>query len=309
MDSGATSHMAPDRTCFHSYKLTSPKNVILGDNTVLGAVDRGAIVVDTEVEGRVRTITIKDVHVPKLKANLLSVSHLVSKHLRVEFNNEGNFVLAPNREEIAIIQEVKGLYQIKFSKVHGAESMTLAQSSSNDDKLGLWHRRLGHLNVKSVQTLHSMVSGMYLPQQHVGPSSFTCEGCIEGKQQRLPFPVKEATRATKPLEIVHFDVCGPMKTTSMGAAKYFVMFIDDFSRKVWLYPIKAKSECFNKFKEFKALVEKQSEKKIKVFRLNNGGEFMSNQFGECLKKEGIGRQTSAPYTPQQNGVAVQRHTD
>ena len=94
---------------------------------------------------------------------------------------------------------------------------------------------------------------------------------------------------------MHSDVCGPMKTTSMGAAKYFVTFIDDFSRMVWLYPIKAKSECFDKFKEFKALVEKQLEKKIKVFRSDNGGEFM--------KKEGIARQTSAPYIPQQNGIA------
>ena len=159
------------------------------------------------------------------------------------------------------------------------------------------------LNVKSVKTLHGMVSGMDLHQPHVGPSSFTCEGCIEGKQQRLPFSVEGATLATKPLEIVHFDVCGPMKTTSMGAAKYFVTFIDDFSRKVWLYPIKAKSECFNKFKEFKALVEKQSEKKIKVFHSDNGDEFMSNQFKEFLKKEGFARQTLPPYTPQQNGVA------
>ena len=164
-------------------------------------------------------------------------------------------------------------------------------------QVGFWHRRLGHLKVKSVKTLYGMVSGMDLPQQHVGPSSFICECCTEGKQQQLPFPIEGATRATQPLKVVHSDVCGPMKTSSMGATKYFVTFIDDFSRKVWLYPIKAKSECFNKFKEFKALVEKQSEKKIKVFRSDNGDEFMSNQFGEFLKKEGIARQTSAPYTP------------
>ena len=59
-------------------------------------------------------------------------------------------------------------------------------------------------------------------------------------------------------------------------AKYFVTFIDDFSKKIWLYPIKAKSECFDKFKESKALVEKESEKKIKVLRLDDGNEFMSN---------------------------------
>jgi hypothetical protein len=80
-----------------------------------------------------------------------------------------------------------------------------------------------------------------------------------------------------------------MKTPLMGGCKYFVTFIDDFSRSIWLYPIKAKSECFAKFKEFKALVEKQSEKKIKVFRSDNSGEFMSNKFDELLKKEGIAR--------------------
>ena len=86
-----------------------------------------------------------------------------------------------------------------------------------------------------------------------------------------------ATRATKALELVQSDVCGPMKTTSIGATKFFVTFIDDFLRKIWIYPIKVKSECFDKFQEFKALVEDQCEKKIKWLRSNNGGEFMSNQ--------------------------------
>jgi transposase InsO family protein len=98
-------------------------------------------------------------------------------------------------------------------------------------------------------------------------------------------------------------VCGPMRTPSLGRVKYFVTFIDDFSRKVWIYIIKAKSDCFAKFKEWKALVEKQCEYKIKVLRLNNGGEYLSKHFNELLKYEGIARQTSTPYTPQQNGVA------
>ena len=72
---------------------------------------KGSIVVDTEVKGRVKTITIKDVlHVPKMKANLLLVRHVVSKRLRVEFSNEQSFISTPSREEIAIIHEVNGLY-------------------------------------------------------------------------------------------------------------------------------------------------------------------------------------------------------
>ena len=112
--------------------------------------------------------------------------------------------------------------------MHGAKSVALVQSSANNDKLALWHPRVGHLNVKSVQAVRGMVSGMDPTQSRVAPSSFICEGCIKSKQQRLPFPVGGATRATKPSELVHSDVCGPMKTTSIEAAKYFVTFIDDF---------------------------------------------------------------------------------
>ena len=76
-------------------------------------------------------------------------------------------------------------------------------------------------------------------------------------------------------------------------AKYFVTFIDNFSRKIWIYLIKAKSECFDKFKEFKAQVEKECKKKIKVFRSNNSDEFMSKESKNLLKKDGIAKQTSS----------------
>ena len=99
------------------------------------------------------------------------------------------------------------------------------------------------------------------------------------------------------------DVCGPTRTTAMGGTKYFVTFIDDFSRKVWLYVLKPKDECFIRFKEFKALVETQSEYKIKTFRSDNGGEFMSKAFIKFLVDHGIAKETSTPYWPQQNRVA------
>ena len=98
---------------------------------MLKGVGRGSIVVDTEVKGSVKTITINDVlHVPKLKANLLSVQYLVLKHLRVEFSDDGYFVLSPSREEVAIIHEVNGLYQIKFLKVFGAKSLIMIPAPS-----------------------------------------------------------------------------------------------------------------------------------------------------------------------------------
>jgi len=104
------------------------------------------------------------------------------------------------------------------------------------------------------------------------------------------------------LELVHSDVFGPMSVPSLGKSVYYVSFIDDFSRNTWIYFLRKKSEVFDRFKEFKALVENQTEKKIEVLRTDNGGEVCKKEFEEFCKNCGIARQNTTPYTPQQNGV-------
>ena len=84
---------------------------------------------------------------------------------------------------------------------------------------------------------------------------------------------------------------------------YYVSFIDDFSRNTWIYFLRNKSEVFDRFKEFKALVENKTERRIKVLRRDNGRDFCRNEFEEFCKKCGIARKKTTPYTPQQNGVA------
>ena len=88
---------------------------------------------------------------------------------------------------------------------------------------------------------------------------------MKGKNTKNTFPSSES-KAKGILEIIHFDVCGPMSSISLSGYVYYVSFIDDFSRKTWIYFMKNKYEVFNKFKEFKALIENQTEKKIKTFR-------------------------------------------
>jgi hypothetical protein len=104
-----------------------------------------------------------------------------------------------------------------------------------------------------------------------------CENCIYGKQNRVRFP-SGATREKGILELIHSDVFGPVPVPSLGKSMYYVSFIDDYSRNTWIYFLRKKSEVFDKFKEFKALVENQIEKKIKVLRTDNGGEFCENEF-------------------------------
>jgi hypothetical protein len=127
------------------------------------------------------------------------------------------------------------------------------------------------------------------------------EHCIYGKKNRVRFP-SGATRAKGILELIHSDVFGLVHVPSLGKSMYYVSFIDDFSMNTWIYFLRKKSEVFDKFKEFKALVENQTEKKIKVLRTDNGGEFYKNEFEEFCKKCGIERKKNTMYTPQQNGV-------
>jgi len=99
-------------------------------------------------------------------------------------------------------------------------------AKSSNERATLWHQRLGLLNTTSLKKLENMFNGMNLKEV---PLHHVCEACIEGKHQRTSFPKDEASKASKLLELMHSDVCGPMKTTSRGGARYFVTFIDDFS--------------------------------------------------------------------------------
>ena len=104
----------------------------------------------------------------------------------------------------------------------------------------------------------------------------------------MSFP-SSAKRENKILELVHSDVFGPVSVPSLGKSVYYVSFIDDFSRNTWIYFLRNKSEVFDRFKEFKALVENQTEKNIKVLRTDNGGEFCKKEFEYFYKKCGIAR--------------------
>ena len=106
----------------------------------------------------------------------------------------------------------------------------------------------------------------------------------------------------QPLELVHSDVCGPMPTRSLGGSQYFVTFIDDATRKVWVYTIKFKDETFACFQQFLSSVENQSGKKVTALRSDNGGEYISKQFADFCAEKGIKWEFITLYTPAQNCV-------
>ena len=141
----------------------------------------------------------------------------------------------------------------------------------------LCHRRLAHVHYRALPLASKAVKGLLeIQTKHEG----VCKGCVKGKNTKKTFPSSER-KAKGILEIIHSNVCGPLSSSSLRGYVYYVYFIDDFSRKTWIYFMKNKDELvFSKFKEFKALIENHTENKIKTFRLDNGREFTSNEFKE-----------------------------
>ncbi|KAL4347437.1 hypothetical protein GQ457_17G004910 [Hibiscus cannabinus] len=152
--------------------------------------------------------------------------------------------------------------------VGGANSV-----ESCDDDTKLWHMRLGHLSESGMVALHkrNLLHGVKSCKLDF------CKFCVLGKQTKVSFMTgKHKTEGI--LDYVHSDVWGPTRESSLGGFMYYVTFIDDFSKKVWVYFLKHKSEVFAKFKQWKAQVENQTGRKIKYLRYDNGTEYTNSQF-------------------------------
>jgi hypothetical protein len=138
-------------------------------------------------------------------------------------------------------------------------------------------------------------------------SDFKCESCIMGKGTRLPSPPAEDIRASKPGELIHFDLWGPATATSIGGARYFLTCYDDYSRKVHLSFLKQKSDAFSAIKSYIALVECQLGTKVKALRSDNGGEFTSREWDNYIRQLGIQHIRVPPDAHAQNGRVERVH--
>jgi transposase InsO family protein len=134
-----------------------------------------------------------------------------------------------------------------------------------------------------------------------------CEGCVLGKHPQEKFDKGKTQRVSAPLDLIHSDLMGPFPHPSIRKVCFFLIFVDDFSRFTWIYFLRKKSEVFQHLKDFKALVETWSRKKIKVLRNDNGGEYVNHEIHNIFHEAGIQLQYIAPYTPQQNGVSERKN--
>ena len=299
VDSGATCHMCNNEKMFATFKsFNKAQEVTLGDGHVLEATGEGIVQIKMKLPNeKLRRSNLRNVlFVPKLAYNLLSVSKAAEARRTTQFDESGCPIFNSDMNVIAVAKRVGNLYYLECQENHSLSVMM----QSNER---LWHRRFGHLGENGLVKLAKsglIKSFNYDSSKEIG----FCETCIGGKHQRSKFPAS-STRCKEPLGLVHSDVCGKMNTASLGGAVYFLTFIDDNTRYVWIYPLKHKDEVFDRFLQWKAQVEKSSGRKLKVLRTDNGGEYTSAKFEDYLKAEGVRHERTVPKTPEQNGVADQ----
>jgi hypothetical protein len=274
IDTGATSHICNSRRLYIKYQtFKNPQKVSVGDGYALEAV---GVALTLELSNlKMKKCKLHEVlYIPKLTYNLLSVSKITDAEKHVFFDDDECLVYDEKDELLAVATKTGSLYHLNCYQ------STLEQINSvwnHESKENIWHRSCGHLGEKYLRELekHNLV---YVFDYNLSNVIDFCEPCVSGKLHRSSFPTTGRKRADTVLGLVHSDVCGKLSTLSLGGASYFLTFIDDRSHYTWVYVLKHKSEVFQKFKEWKALVETSSGQKLKILRTDNGGEYCSEEF-------------------------------
>jgi hypothetical protein len=243
IDSGASCHMIGNKNYFGQLTEKNMQfNIELGDNGKYQA--QGIGVVNFESESR-KPLYLRDVlYVPGLNKILVSISVLEDLGYEVFFHKRRVLSKPPNsRTAVQIGVREKTLYKLQFGAAAALKSKK--DSQQGRELAELWHRCMGHLHHRALKILGEIATR--LPPCSVD-SHEVCKGCTLGKYAKTSYPSRD-DRPKGILELIHSDVCGPFSSPSLRGFKYYVIFIDDHSRKTWIFFMKNKDEVLSRFVE------------------------------------------------------------
>ncbi|GJY34691.1 putative ribonuclease H-like domain-containing protein [Tanacetum coccineum] len=198
------------------------------------------------------------------------------------------------------------MYNFDLKNVVPLGGLTCLFAKATIDESNLWHRRLGHINFKTMNKLvrGNLVRG--LPSK-LFENDQTCVACQKGKQHKASCKTKTVSSIFKPLQLLHMDLFGPVSMKSINKKSYCLVVTDDFSRFSWVFFLATKDETPEILKNFITGIENQTDHKVKTIRCDNGTEFKNRIMNEFCEMKGIRREFSVARTPQQNGVAERKN--
>ena len=291
---------------YHAFTDCTPA-VTLGDNaTKLSILGRGSIERWVEVApNQFKSITLSSVlHVRGIQRRFMSPGRLNEKGWTATLPPSERFPVRKGTNACFYGRRIGTLFHVHAYAEPPPGSTTLNTVQALPIKI--WHERMGHTHweaLKRTRTDSPPLRGIKLDSSE--PPKHTCPGCAAGKHKRRAFKSSSPeSRATEPLERIHADLMGPMDTAAVsGKWRYSLVITDDYSRHAWTCHLTSKDQTAAKFKSWVPMIQKKLGRRIGYFRSDRGGEFMSAEFSTILEEYGITRETSAPYTPQQNGLA------
>ncbi|XP_023634325.1 uncharacterized protein LOC111829467 [Capsella rubella] len=234
----------------------------------------------------------------KEKANLISISQLCDEGLNVTFTKA-------NCKAVDRLGRVQLEGQRSGNNCYMWSSGNPCFQAAVDFQTELWHKKLGHLNVRTMLRLahQEVVRGM---QKLKADPYFVCVPCNKGKQVKVAHKSVPDVRAVHALELVHMDLMGPMRVQSLTSKRFILVMVDDFTRYTWVRFQREKSDTLDSFRIL-ALQLKSEKWGIKTVRSDHGGDFQNELFDQFCAAQGITHQYSAPRTPQQNGVVERKN--
>ena len=303
------------------------ESLIVGNGEKLGILHVGDSILTVSNN---KNLILKDVlHVPQIEKNLISISQLIAcNNIDVLFNSVGCVVKDKATGKVLLQGRLKeGLYHFDLpnqtkpypsrvnstfltkqessqvfssKKTKTSEPEPQVSQVASTSNVEVWHRRLGHPSLRTLSKILQTCNQNSL----INEKKLFCDACQYGKSHLLPFSISDS-HAEKPLDLIHSDIWGPSPIASSSGFRYYIHFVDDYSRYTWLYPLKNKSDALQTFILFKNLVENLFDKKIKSLQSDMGGEYLS--FTNFVQQHGIQVRYSCPFTSAQNGRAERKH--
>lgn len=303
LDSGATTHFCNDIRGFSEINKTDHGVLNLANHSTTEITAKGKVeFISENFDGKTNLLLTDALHVPDLRANLMSVSKITDRGYDVTFNKEHAKICDMSGKIILIAHRVGDLFYVRECSEDACVALA---PKPNKISLETLHRQCGHANIKDISDAltKNIVTGVLLKESS---GKFDCDVCLKAKMVRMPF-ANISNRNTKILDIVHTDVCGPMRTSSLGGALYYITFIDDCSKWCEVKFLKNKSDVLEATKEFIARAEKQSGRSVRALQSDNGREYLNKEFDAYLKSRGIVRRLTVPYNPEHNGTAERKN--
>ncbi|GJT68371.1 retrovirus-related pol polyprotein from transposon TNT 1-94 [Tanacetum coccineum] len=251
-------------------------------------------------------VTIKRVYyVEGLNHNLFSVGQFCDADLEVAFRKSTCFVRDLQGNDLLTGNRGSDLYTISLQETTSSTPICFMAKAS-PTQAWLWHRRLSHLNFDYITLLSKKDIVTGLPKLKYVKDQL-CSSCEMSKAKRSSFKSKAVPSSKGRLNLLHMDLCGPMRVASINGKKYILVIVDDYSRYTWTLFLRSKDETPEVLKDFLTMIQRNLQAQVISVRTDRGTEFLNKTLHAYFKEEGIEHQTSTPRTPKQNGIVERRN--